>query len=183
MGTDTAGNTPALARVIADYFSREEEEEADDDRPLLYLTGDKNSTVLEELLQEATSAIQVVPLQVYATSAAPSFDPSFRSLFSSLVPPRPPATTPSELTPSDPGAGAKPWLVLFSPSAIPLVLPLLREHDPSAITRLRFALIGPTTASAFERAVEGEEGVEWVMSPRPTAGELVRVLRDRDGLL
>lgn len=166
VGTDSAGNTPALARVILDHFAGAAASDDRDDggRPLLYLTGDKNSTVLAETLASHTPPLALVPLQVYSTSASPAFASSFSALLSAL--------------PID----VRPWLVIFSPSALPLLLPILRAR-PEGLAHWRFALIGPTTESAWVSETADDPGLEWIVAPKPTASALVSALRTKDGLL
>jgi uroporphyrinogen-III synthase len=168
VGTDTAGNTPALARVILDHFTAAAagDEDGEDNRPLLYLTGDKNSSVLEETLAARSPPLPLEPLQVYATKPTAGFANSFDLLLTAL--------------PTD---GSRPWIAIFSPSALPLILPVLRAR-PEGLGRWRFALIGPTTEQAWREQTTQDDGpLDWLVAPKPTAGALVNALRTKDGLL
>lgn len=162
VGTDTAGNTPALARVILAYFAAFSGE---DDRQLLYLTGDKNSSVLEETLGARSPPISLEPLQVYATTPAAGFADSLGALLSAL-----------------PAESERPWIVIFSPSALPLLLPVLRARQ-EGLDHWRYALIGPTTEQAWVEQTATDGRLDFLVSPKPTAGALISALRKRDGLL
>ena len=167
IGTDTAGNTPALAQVILDHFA--DDDGGDDSLPLLYLTGDKNSSVLEETLAARSPPLPLEPLQVYATTPTAGFGEALNALLSALPP-----------TPTD--DRRRPWIAIFSPSALPLLLPVLRARS-EGLDRWRYALIGPTTEQAWVEQTAQEDGaLDWLVSPKPTAGALVSALRARDGL-
>lgn len=173
-----AGNTPSLADLIASHLHSSPSSLPS--KPLLYLTGDKNSPLLSQLLLAASPPITLVPHQTYLTSPLPSFIPTFTSLLASVFK----AESPCPSRERD----CVPWVVLFSPSAVELAMPVLRSagEGADALSRVRFAVIGPTTGEALRKELDMDgalEGTEVVEAARPGAGGLVEVLRRRDRLM
>lgn len=165
-GSDQAGNASALATIIISHFAASVTPTTQPTKPLLYLTGDKNSPVLGQSLASASPPLPVIQQQVYETILHPAFESTVDGLL-------------DELSPREEQGKQRPWMVLFSPSAIPLVLGVLRRRG--LMEAVRFAAIGPTTRDALIE-IEGIVADEIVAAAKPSAGSLVEALRNMDGL-
>ncbi|CED83931.1 Uroporphyrinogen III synthase UROS/HEM4 [Phaffia rhodozyma] len=194
VGGDSAGNSPALAQIIAEYvalpspnlssssstsssqrsppllISEDLSLPIQDNRPLLYLTGDKNSTVLATHLSMQTPPVDVQPLDVYQTIPSPTYPARCSNLLAQLFR--------SDMQVS---LSQKPWIVMFSPSTIPLIV---QELEAKGLTsQFRYAAIGPTTKDAMKKEPALKSVWEDIVaSTKPTAGDLISVLRRKDGL-
>ncbi|GAA5920103.1 hypothetical protein JCM1841_004098 [Sporobolomyces salmonicolor] len=171
-GASTTGTGDLLARYILSH--RPLLPTPSLNRPLLYLTGDKNRDTLPRLLKEG--GVETRPLQVYETTKRDGFDEALEARLRSIR------------EQADPGG--RIWIALFSPSGAEASLASLRrlgllpappspaspgaeasDHSfPSVAPRVRLAAIGPTTRDYLVHEV----GVAvHAVARRPEAGELV----------
>ncbi|GAA5876900.1 hypothetical protein JCM1840_002698 [Sporobolomyces johnsonii] len=173
-GASSTGTGDLLARYILEH--RPLLPTNSPNKPLLYLTGDKNRDTLPKLLTQA--GVDIRPLQVYETTKRAGFDEALEARLRTI----------SDQTDSD----SRIWIALFSPSGAKAALASLRRLGlvpppspagpadssfPSFAPRVRLAAIGPTTHDYLVH----ELGVAvHAVARRPEAGELVRAVLEAD---
>lgn len=93
MGGGATGTGEALASYIVRHFNGpmgaapgQTLEVEPDEKPLLYLTGDKNASTIADMLSNASPSIPYEPIMVYETSLHSSFSSSCTALSRSLPP-------------------------------------------------------------------------------------------------
>jgi uroporphyrinogen-III synthase len=118
VGADT-GNGTALANLIVQTFSREEEGSLVR-LPLLFLVGDKRRDIIPQRLAE--NQIPLTELTVYETVVAASFETELDKVL------------------ADKDDGDIEWVVFFSPTGAEIALNRLK-----ALGGVKVATIGPTT--------------------------------------
>ncbi|BGP51371.1 uroporphyrinogen-III synthase [Rhodotorula kratochvilovae] len=171
LGAAESGTGARLAQFILAHFASLPPPSNRREPKLLYLTGDKNSDTVPNVL--AHGGVHAHELQVYATTPAASF----------------PAALERELAAVPREGEGQVWVVLLSPSGAREALPVLRAlgalpppgGDAPATgplahlaPRVRLASIGSVTASYLSSVgVEGD-----AMASRPEPDALVREVVD-----
>ncbi|KAK7033040.1 Uroporphyrinogen-III synthase [Favolaschia claudopus] len=133
---DSSGTSEQLAKfILGDLDTLPPSSEQ---KPFLYLTGDKNRDTLPKILQDAD--VELSALQVYQTQGSSTFSDDLDVILNSS-------------STQDPDIW---WIVFFAPSAAEFVLPVLRRRFrldsdilpcfTSTLRATRVASIGPTTS-------------------------------------
>lgn len=183
LGADSTHTGDRLAHFIVEYFTRRRDdtatEEEQEQRPLLWLVGDKNSDTIPTILAQHGHDTRVPPcdkLQVYATGLTYGFRAEFERVLERVA--RAGRTgereEQGEKQDNRSPSPRQVWIGLFSPSGAREVVPMLRDlgllpssssssSPPPRSTRLgrnlrvRLATIGSVTTRYL---VEEQDGLK-----------------------
>ncbi|KAJ7178585.1 tetrapyrrole biosynthesis uroporphyrinogen III synthase [Mycena crocata] len=164
---ESTGTSEQLARfILTDLKSSPGSKQ----KPLLYLTGDKNRDIMPDILHDGN--FELSSLKVYQTQGSSRFSEDLKLALKSS---------------SNEDSGTW-WIVFFAPSAAEFVTPWLRQQfdlsstEPTSRTqrRAQIASIGPTTSTFLRDKLNLAVNA---VAMKPTPEELLEAIRVHDSSL